>query len=146
MQTFLPYADFVKSAQVLDYRRLGKQRVEAKQILMTLLGQSRGWKTHPAVRMWTGYEEVLCMYGLTMCTQWVSRGYRDTLTAYFEAELAKLRKLGRTVLAPPWLGDKKFHRSHRSNLVRKDPVYYRKHFPRVPDNLPYVWPVNEWGH
>ena len=33
MQTFLPYPDFVKSAQCLDYRRLGKQRVEAKQIL-----------------------------------------------------------------------------------------------------------------
>jgi len=32
MQTFLPYADFKESAQCLDYRRLGKQRVEAKQI------------------------------------------------------------------------------------------------------------------
>ena len=32
MQTFLPYADFQRSAQVLDYKRLGKQRVEALQI------------------------------------------------------------------------------------------------------------------
>lgn len=33
MQTFLPYANFEASAKVLDYKRLGKQRVEAKQIL-----------------------------------------------------------------------------------------------------------------
>ena len=28
MQTFLPYKDFGKTAKCLDYRRLGKQRVE----------------------------------------------------------------------------------------------------------------------
>ena len=33
MQTFLPHRSFSKSAETLDYRRLGKQRVEAKQIL-----------------------------------------------------------------------------------------------------------------
>lgn len=33
MQTFLPYPDFALSAKVLDNKRLGKQRLEAKQIL-----------------------------------------------------------------------------------------------------------------
>jgi len=33
MQTFLPYADFARCAEVLDPRRLGKQRVEALQIM-----------------------------------------------------------------------------------------------------------------
>jgi Pyrimidine dimer DNA glycosylase len=37
MQTFLPYPDFVACARVLDSRRLGKQRVEALQILRALL-------------------------------------------------------------------------------------------------------------
>jgi hypothetical protein len=36
VQTFLPYPDFVKSVWCLDYRRLGKQRVECLQILQTL--------------------------------------------------------------------------------------------------------------
>jgi hypothetical protein len=36
MQTFLPYPDFKKSIKALDYRRLGKQRVEAYQIIRTL--------------------------------------------------------------------------------------------------------------
>ncbi len=58
MQTFLPYEDFTLSAQCLDYRRLGKQRVEALQIFNALTGAStkdgreyRGWINHPATKM-----------------------------------------------------------------------------------------------
>ena len=36
MQTFLPYPSFTRSLACLDNKRLGKQRVEAKQILMAL--------------------------------------------------------------------------------------------------------------
>ena len=36
MQTFLPYSNFQKSAEVLDWRRLGKQRVEGMQIINTI--------------------------------------------------------------------------------------------------------------
>ena len=36
MQTFLPFADFRKSAAALDNARLGKQRVECLQILRAL--------------------------------------------------------------------------------------------------------------
>ena len=42
---------------------------------------------------------------------------------------------------PRWLGDAAFHLSHRSNLVRKDPEFYRPRFGDVPDDLPYVWPA-----
>ena len=52
MQTFLPYPDFRASAQVLDRRRLGKQRVEALQVLRGLIVPGYGWRRHPAVRMW----------------------------------------------------------------------------------------------
>jgi hypothetical protein len=41
MQTFLPYNDFVKSARVLDYKRLGKQRVEGMQIINAITGINR---------------------------------------------------------------------------------------------------------
>ena len=33
MQTFLPTSNFAESAKYLDYRRLGKQRVEVLQLL-----------------------------------------------------------------------------------------------------------------
>ena len=36
MQTFLPYADFERSAKSLDYKRLGKQRVEAMQLIKAI--------------------------------------------------------------------------------------------------------------
>lgn len=40
MQTFLPYADFQKSANILDKKRCWKQVVETKQILNLLLHRS----------------------------------------------------------------------------------------------------------
>ena len=42
---------------------------------------------------------------------------------------------------PKWLGNNKFHRSHKSNLVRKNSEYYSKKFKGVPNDLPYVWPA-----
>ena len=52
MQTFLPYAGFADTAQVLDKRRLGKQRVEAIQVLRALTVPGYGWRHHPAATMW----------------------------------------------------------------------------------------------
>jgi hypothetical protein len=61
MQTFLPYPDLQKSVQCLDYKRLGKQRVEALQILNILRGKPtksgksyKGYINHPIVNMWKG--------------------------------------------------------------------------------------------
>ena len=85
MQTFLPFPDYNKSAKALDYRRLGKQRVECKQILKALDGSS-GWKSHPAVLMWKGYEYQLCLYAITICEEWVFRGYKDNLLPFFQSK------------------------------------------------------------
>jgi hypothetical protein len=139
MQTFLPYPDFAQSAQCLDYRRLGKQRVEVLQLLNALL-TGGGWRNHPAAKMWRGYEPSLAIYGIEMCHEWVRRGYRDTC-------LKKLRDtyfsfpFGYSPSAPPWLGRDDFHSSHRSNLLRKDPAWYGQWGWTDPDNLSYVWPV-----
>ena len=40
MQTFLPYDSFEESASVLDWKRLGKQRVEAMQIVNAIEKQT----------------------------------------------------------------------------------------------------------
>jgi len=143
MQTFLPYPDFDQSAKILDYRRLGKQRVEAWQILNTLIGKSSGWKNHPAVRMWRGYEETLAHYGMAMCDEWIRRGYKDTLRPRFEAMLPENYKLlyYYSFTYPTWWGNEQFHRSHRSNLLRKKPDFYRELWPKECDTLSYVWPV-----
>ncbi len=89
---------------------------------------------------------------LAICAHWSAAGRADTCAATLRADLAGAVGLT-TVRAqpdlaaagelPPWLGDPALHRSHRSALVRKDPAHYRPHFPDVPDDLPYVWPVRK---
>jgi len=138
VQTFLPYPDFIKSARSLDYRRLGKQRVEAKQIINALEGRSKGWTNHPATKMWRGYEGQLALYGATMCHEWINRGYNDSLLPFFTVKLRESIKAG-NVAIPEWLGDPEVHLSHQSNLIRKDPEFYIPKFGEIPPDLPYVW-------
>lgn len=136
MQTFLPFDSFFLSAKALDYRRLGKQRVECKQILRALMGETKGWVNHPATKMWKGHEYALCAYAYDICSEWRHRGYNDTLLPYFEDLIYELPICSN----PKWLGDKAFHASHRSNLLRKDPVHYSQFGWKEPPDLPYVWP------
>ncbi|MFC8069193.1 MSMEG_6728 family protein [Streptomyces sp. NPDC057293] len=152
MQTFLPLPGFRESALTLDRRRLGKQRVEALQVLRGLTVPGYGWRRHPAVRMWAGYEEALVRYGLEVCRVWRDQGHQDSCAASLVAGLAARRPhepvrdqpaLARAGELPPWLGDEAFHRSHRSALLRKDPEAYGGLFPGVPDDLPYVWPASD---
>lgn len=139
MQTFLPYKDFKQSAKALDRQRLGKQRVEVLQLLKALAGETKGWGNHPAALMWRGSERKLVEYGIVMCEEWKSRGYKDTCTEKIAAYLA----LFADGKEPVWLGDEAFHRSHQSNLIRKLPEHYAPQFSGVSGELPYVWPVSK---
>jgi hypothetical protein len=147
MQTFLPYPDFGQSADVLDKRRLGKQRVEAFQIAKVLLDPTAkaGWRNHPAVRMWRGHEGALVTYTHAMCDRWVQYTRLDG-TPYVDTIREKIDRLANDFgvsesTMPTWFGDDDFHRSHQSNLIRKLPDHYQSFWPDVGGDLPYVWPV-----
>ncbi|GAA1558930.1 MSMEG_6728 family protein [Kribbella sancticallisti] len=151
MQSFLPFPGFAETAAVLDPRRLGKQRVEALQILRGLTVAGYGWRHHPAVKMWAGYEEALVRYGLEICSVWTGQGRADTCAPTLVADLVSAcgpvqvrsqEELARAGDLPPWLGDEDLHRSHRSALLRKDPDYYARFFDEQLD-LPYVWPASD---
>lgn len=145
MQTFLPEPSFYTSAQVLDNKRLGKQRVEGYQILRTLTGKSTGWANHPAVKMWRGYELSVYGYVKEVCLAWRSRGFKDTILDKLHNEFPEFSwtrfEVDYEARPPRWCTNE-FIESHRSNLIRKDPVYYRRYWPDTPDNLPYIWPVS----
>ncbi|MGA8847090.1 MAG: MSMEG_6728 family protein [Nocardioides sp.] len=149
MQTFLPYSDFERSARVLDHKRLGKQRVETIQIVRALTWADYGWKNHPAVLMWKGFEEALGQYGFACCRAWTDLGFGDTCALTIAADLrdagiVTVRSQAQLAAAgalPGWLGDAAVHRSHQSALLRKDPDHYAARFPDVPDDIDYVWPV-----
>lgn len=148
MQTFLPYPSFAESVQCLDYRRLGKQRVEAKQVLQSLgiaIGgplpeKPSSWRNHPASKMWLGCEKSLIRYSIQVCEEWRNRGYRDSLLPQFVAALELLNYADFDDSDPWWLGSRNFHAAHRSNLLRKLPEHYSKFGWTEPSDLPYVWP------
>lgn len=133
MQTFLAYPDFAASAKVLDVKRLGKQRVEAWQLIRAINGETKGWANHPAAVMWRGHLPALHMYGRAVCSEWIGRGYNDTMLDRFE--------WNDTFTLPRWFGDEAFHAAHRSNLLRKDPVWYGQFNWFEPDDLDYIWPA-----
>ena len=89
MQTFLPYESFAESAKVLDWRRLGKQRVEGMQIIKAITGEKRldgkpykGWINHPASVMWKPYPDALKLYTNVIILEWIERGYNNNMEIY----------------------------------------------------------------
>ena len=160
MQTFLPSISFEQSARWLDYRRLGKQRVECLQILRALNNPVYGWQKHPCVRMWRGYEKALKCYGLYVCMEWVDRGYKDSCMA----QIIKIEQdfdLAGEYEYPPWLTEE-FASNHRAillgkvfeklgesynNMYKKQVEWYQQwNWPEKPvqqidGRWPYLWPA-----
>ena len=135
MQTFLPYPDFKRCAQVLDGKRLCKQIVESFQILKCLSypeGTKMAWINHPAVKMWRGYEPALNQYGGFMQLEARDRGFTSNLKFYTAYSFPEL---------PSWLGHPLLHLSQQANLVRKNPEFYGPKFPGVEPAEGYWWPV-----
>jgi len=137
MQTFLPYADFKKTAECLDIARLGKQRVEAKQIINVIMQIKMGkdpsevaWGNHPIIYLWYDYLPALIDYYNCIVKEWIRRGYKNNMPLIGCPSIIKY---------PSWLGRKDFHDAHKSNLLRKDKEFYGKYNWDVPDDLPYKW-------
>jgi len=82
---------------------------------------------------------MLAEYGLSICVEWKERGYKDTCYEKITDLLCAFPSS--TLTEPFWLSNIELHISHRSNLVRKDPEYYKRFWPDIDGDLPYVWPV-----
>jgi hypothetical protein len=136
MNTFLPHDDYDKSAKCLDDARLRKQQVETVQIIETLTGKSAGWANHPAVLMWKDNVSSLALYGVSIANECLNRGFsshKEFFVDNIDSEyIAKF---------PLWLGDNRFHSSHRSRLLFKGRVdavcYSLRSFLEVRS-------INEW--
>lgn len=135
MQTFLPYNNFSKSADILDKRRCWQQVRESHLIYRTVIGESEGWKNHPAVRMWAPYDRALALY-YNMFFQTCKEKWQIKIRAYTPLFLLS----GENVVLPNWLGDERLHASHRSNLLRKNYEYYSQFNWTENTDLPYYWP------
>ena len=130
MQTFLPYKDFAEVADSLDSKRLNKQILECYQILNVLSNPSptAGWRNHPAVKMWRGFEFSLYKYAMTMVSEADARSIK---TENNVANLERLRKthgLDWGTTMPLWFSNKKVMKrvttTHKANLYKKAPELY----------------------
>ena len=134
MMTFVVSSDIQECAKALDYRRLGKQRVEAYQILRTLRGHSHGWKNHPAVRMWEGHVDALGLYMNAMIDEWVTRGYKNTMDKYEPTE--------DNPKFPWWFYWNPIHESHKASLKRKESKSYTHlDVDEIYMKHGYIWPT-----
>ena len=137
MQTFLPYSDINESLKVLDNKRLGKQRVEAYQIISALTGRPKlngkpysGWLNHPCCILWKYNVPMLKVYYNQSIREWISRGFKNTM---------QFEEINESVTYPDWWGNERFHDSHKSNLLRKDPLFYSQYGWNVSPESPYTW-------
>ena len=133
MQTFVPSPIMTETVECLDYRRLGKQRVEALQIIKALTVPDSGWKNHPATKMWADHVPALKWYYNHCVREWVSRGYNNTMKLYPSEELEGT--------LPDWWGDDKVHSSHRAALLHKDHAFYSQYNWAETPALNYHWPT-----
>lgn len=133
MQTFVPELSFKACAQALDTKRLGKQRVECKQILAALTG-AKGWSHGPAVRMWEGHRHALMAYSDAICDEWFDRGFDNYGIGWFGLSESDIEY-------PTWWGGP-IHASHRAVLLHKRYAYYRHLGWSESPRLDYYWPVS----
>lgn len=140
MNTWLPDSDFIRSAEILDTKRLDRQRADVLNILKACCEpKPEQQREHPAITMWRGSEQVLIQYGAAICLEWRSRGNSDTLLAKI---LPYSEFFSEGDIQPEWLGDNPFHTSHQSYLMRLMPSWYSQFFT-VRDDLPLIWPRQE---
>jgi hypothetical protein len=142
MQIFLPYNDFRKSLQVLDNKRLGKQRVETYQIISAITRRPKldgtpykGWLNHPCTVMWKDHVPALKLYLNHSIGEWIVRGFKNTMIMEDVEESE--------VIYPPFMGNERFHSSHRANLLKKEPEFYCQYGWTENPEDPYVWTDKE---
>lgn len=161
---FLPFPNIYLSIKCLDNKRLGKQRVECKQIIDLLEEYDRnntlpnkGWSSHPAFLSWIGYTNQLKVYFNICVREWISRGFDNNMQLYnidespfniVECYFDGVRvyydnSKFNTYSFPYWVSYPPFYKSQQAALLRKDPKHYINFFGLELGeyiNNGYLWP------
>lgn len=161
MQTFfpIPVSSYKEQARVLDNKRLNKQALEAWQIMMVSLEvdpegnyrSPKGWRNHPAVAMWRGYEYALYEYLVAMVEEWRRRGFKSTIDVKAKATLDAIALRGLVLqdhTPPPWIRNteklSEISKTHRIALLVKDYDHYKQFgweedSGEPPESYSYIW-------
>lgn len=123
----------------LDSKRLGKQRVEAMQIINVIEQNLKGWSGHPAVKMWKNHVTALKYYHNKVVKKWIARGFNNNMELY---DIPKKKYIE----FPWWYKFKPLHMSHKASLYRKNPEYYSEHFEMTDELQKYLKTGYFWPH
>lgn len=157
--TFI-FTSLESTCNLLDRKRLNKQKIEAKEILEAGLRTEGGWVNHPAVHMWRGYSNGLKYYFNCIVEACIRRGFNNTLELYeftqqqidgIEYQSVNdylengIPEASNKIIMPWWFTWMPLLYSHRCSLLRKDPEYYGKIFSSdcMSDYVDkgYIWPM-----
>lgn len=135
VNTFILTNSPKKCVVLLDYRRLGKQRIEAKQIIDVIEKGNGGWSNHPVTKMWKDNIIGLKYYFNCCVDEWISRGYKNTMEKY-EIEFTE-----ESDILPWFYYNKQTQESFKASLLRKDTKYYTDKISCEEEYLKhgYIW-------
>lgn len=161
MQTFLLHENHQITARMLDYKRLGKQRLESTQLMDVLLRKAgllvdgkSGWDNHVAVGYWyrendsLNFLPALIQYTDVMIAEWINRGYKNTIdTSKWKQIVAENQdKFQLNPNAGLW--NEKIDliiESHRARVLQKDTNYYMAKFLEFDIPVPENWENMEYN-
>lgn len=145
MVTLMPHIKSLTSARSFSDIDLRTEVAHAEAVLRLIEkrpapSEEIPWLTYS---MWYGYEYPLCLHGLTLANVLVGERHiaaEEVPGAYMAKVGLAIEQTGandRTV--PPWVGDENVHRSHRSQLIMRSPLYAIT-WPSTPPRMPILWP------
>lgn len=134
VNTFILTNSPKECAKLLDYKRLGKQRVEAYQIVNIIIGEQKGFSNHPIAHVWKDHVESLKYYTNCMIDEWINRGYKNTMVKYDLPDYTEDQ-------LPWWYKNKQLQYCNMASLARKDPKFYSGvfTFPSEYEHHGYIW-------
>ena len=112
---------------------------------------SKGWRNHPAVKMWRGHELALYDYINAMVAEWHSRGYNSTIGDKATATIQAAQKPLDPAL-PVWIANAaeltELSSTHRLALLVKDYEWYsrfgwKEDDGQQPAGYEYYWPSSQ---
>jgi hypothetical protein len=115
---------------------LNKQLLECRQIMKVLIttftdpAAKPGWRNHPAVRMWAGYEGTLLSYSSYVAAELNNRdiAFENNWNAILDNFWNSGIHMESIAAIPNWWADPvqadKIITTHRASLFKKDPQHY----------------------
>lgn len=149
MRMYLPFNETKLNVACLSESDLTIQRNVAMTILETLGGKSKGWRWHPGVNMWIGYDVLLAKIAHAINVEWCGMNPEACSGSTGRGKVydKQLNDMGYSSVVPTvtpwWWGNKEFHNRNKAAMLRSDPDWYGALFNGAKNDLCDWWPRHD---